>query len=225
MFLLLAISFRGGLQYRPIEVITASNMADPRNIPIVLNTPFTLIKSFENSRINWEFSDEDEKPDIENLIVHSGYPKGAMKSKNIIILIVESLSRKYIGHYSGKPVTPFLDLLMERSLVFDNAFDNAKTSMEGIPSILASMPAWMDDPFIYSLYSGNRITSFSTLLKPYGYSSAFFHGGRNGTMGFDNFCNLAEIDNYFGLNEYPDKGDFDGKWGIWDEPYLQYTVV
>lgn len=224
MFLLLIISFRGGLQYRPIEVITASEMADPVNIPIVLNTPFTLIKSFETNRINWEFLANDEKPNIEKMIVKSGYIKNQMQKKNIIILIIESLSRKYIGHYNGKPVTPFLDSLMGKSLVFDNAFANAKTSMEGIPSILASIPAWMDDPFIYSFYSGNRITSFSSLLKPYGYSSAFFHGGKNGTMGFDNFCNLAEIDKYYGLNEYPDKGDFDGKWGIWDEPYLQYSV-
>jgi len=224
MFLLLIISFRGGLQYRPIEVITASEMADPVNIPIVLNSPFTLIKSFESNRINWEFLANDEKPNIENMIVKSGYIKNQMQRKNIIILIVESLSRKYVGHYNGKPVTPFLDSLMGKSLVFDNAFANAKTSMEGIPSILASIPAWMDDPFIYSFYSGNRITSFSSLLKPYGYSSAFFHGGKNGTMGFDNFCNLAEIDKYYGLNEYPDKRDFDGKWGIWDEPYLQYSV-
>lgn len=224
MFLLLIISFRGGLQYRPIEVITASEMADPGNIPLVLNTPFTLIKSFESSRINWKFLANDEKPEIENMVVKSGYTKNQMLRKNIIILIVESLSRKYIGHYNGKPVTPFLDSLMGKSLVFDNAFANAKTSMEGIPSILASIPAWMDDPFIYSFYSGNKITSFSTLLKPYGYTSAFFHGGKNGTMGFDNFCNLAEIDKYYGLNEYPDKGDFDGKWGIWDEPYLLYTV-
>lgn len=224
MFLLLIISFRGGLQYRPIEVITASEIADPVNIPIVLNTPFTLIKSFETNRINWEFLANDEKPNIEKMIVKSGYIKNQMQRKNIIILIVESLSRKYVGHYNGKPVTPFLDSLMSKSLVFDNAFANAKTSMEGIPSILASIPAWMDDPFIYSFYSGNRITSFSNLLTPYGYSSAFFHGGKNGTMGFDNFCNLAEIDKYYGLNEYPDKGDFDGKWGIWDEPYLQYSV-
>jgi phosphoglycerol transferase MdoB-like AlkP superfamily enzyme len=224
MFLLLVISFRGGLQYRPIEVITATEMADPGNIPIVLNTPFTMIKSFENSRINWEFLDKDQIPDIESMIVKSGFSKNQMQRKNIMILIVESLSRKYIGYYNGKPVTPFLDSLMGKSIIFDNAFANAKTSMEGIPSILASIPAWMDDPFIYSFYSGNKITSFSTLLMPYGYSSAFFHGGKNGTMGFDNFCNLAEIDKYYGLNEYPDKGDFDGKWGIWDEPYLQYTV-
>lgn len=43
-------------------------------------------------------------------------------------------------------------------------------------------------------------------------------------MGFDAFCSSAGFDNYYGKNEYPDQADFDGSWGIWDEPYLQYIA-
>jgi len=31
-------------------------------------------------------------------------------------------------------------------------------------------------------------------------------------MGFDSFARMAGFDSYFGLNEYPDKNDFDGIW-------------
>ena len=113
---------------------------------------------------------------------------------------------------------------MKESLVFTNAFANAKSSMEGIPAILASIPSWMDDPFIYSFYSGNQITSLASLLKPKGYTSSFFHGGKNGTMGFDSFCKLAGIENYYGRTEYGEERDFDGNWGIWDEPLMQFAV-
>jgi len=42
-------------------------------------------------------------------------------------------------------------------------------------------------------------------------------------MGFNGFVSFSGIDNYFGLDEYPSKKeDFDGVWGIFDEPYLQY---
>lgn len=219
----LVIGFRGGTQYRPIDVITASEMAAPANVNIVLNTPFTIAKSLANNKIDLKFLNAGEIPDMNKFIVKNNGKKSEFKKKNIVVLIVESLSRKYVGYYNGKPVTPFLDSLMGHSIVFDNAFANAKTSMEGIPSILASIPAWMDDPFIYSYYSSNQVTSFASLLRPFGYETAFFHGGRNGSMGFNDFCKLAEIQHYFGKDQYPDQKDFDGKWGIWDEPFLQFT--
>lgn len=43
-------------------------------------------------------------------------------------------------------------------------------------------------------------------------------------MGFDAFCKSAGFDKYYGKNEYPDQADFDGSWGISDEPYLQYIA-
>ncbi len=60
------------------------------------------------------------------------------------------------------------------------------------------------------------------LLKEKGYYSAFFHGAPNGSMGFDSFSRMVGFDDYFGLNEYPVKSDFDGMWGVWDEPFLQF---
>ena len=41
-------------------------------------------------------------------------------------------------------------------------------------------------------------------------------------MGFDAFANLSGFDDYFGKTEYNNDDDYDGIWGIWDEPFLQY---
>ena len=41
-------------------------------------------------------------------------------------------------------------------------------------------------------------------------------------MGFDEFCNIAGIQHYYGLNEYVGPKAFDGNWGIYDEEFLQY---
>jgi phosphoglycerol transferase MdoB-like AlkP superfamily enzyme len=82
----------------------------------------------------------------------------------------------------------------------------------------------MTEDFITSQYGSDKFNSLASLLKTEGYNSSFFHGGKNGTMGFDAFCKSAGFDNYYGKNEYPDQSDFDGHWGIWDEPYLQYIA-
>jgi phosphoglycerol transferase MdoB-like AlkP superfamily enzyme len=60
------------------------------------------------------------------------------------------------------------------------------------------------------------------LLRKEGYHTSFFHGGNNGTMGFENFARAAEIEFYYGRSQYNNDNDYDGKWGIWDEPFLQY---
>ena len=44
-------------------------------------------------------------------------------------------------------------------------------------------------------------------------------------MGFDMFSGIAGMQHYYGMNEYPGgigSPDYDGHWGIFDEPYLQY---
>ncbi len=95
--------------------------------------------------------------------------------------------------------------------------------MEGIPAILAGLPALTNESYITSSYGSNRFTSIANTLKAKQYSSAFFHGGTNGTMGFDAFCNAAGFDSYYGRSEYNNDQDYDGNWGIWDEEFFQYT--
>src|SRR5690606_33949420 len=46
----------------------------------------------------------------------------------------------------------------------------------------------------------------------------------NGSMGFSAYLKLAGVSNYFGKNEYNNDKDFDGIWGIWDEPFMQYMA-
>ncbi len=67
-----------------------------------------------------------------------------------------------------------------------------------------------------------RLTDCPHYSRRKGYYSAFFHGAPNGSMGFDSFTKMAGFDDYFGLNEYPDKADFDGIWGVWDEPFFKF---
>ena len=67
-----------------------------------------------------------------------------------------------------------------------------------------------------------RSTDLPELLKRKGYYTAFFHGAPNGSMGFDSFAKVAGFNDYFGLNQYPEKSDFDGMWGVWDEPFFKF---
>ncbi len=133
-----------------------------------------------------------------------------------------SFGKRYAGIGGRTSYTPFLDSLMQESMVFTNAFANAHRSADGIPAVLAGIPVFMEDSYMTSPYSNNTIEGLPALLKQSGYSSSFFHGGTNGTMSFDVFAKSAGFENYVGRSQYPDQNEYDGTWGIWDEPFLQF---
>lgn len=227
LFLLCAgfsvLGARGGLQRVPIDIVNAGAVTEPSETPIVLNTPFTLIKSVSQKAVEeFHWYTEDELKKIYSP-VHK-FDHTGLQKKNVVVLILESFSKEYTKLSHGKSVTPFLDSLMDKSLVFSNAFSNGSKSIEGIPSILSSLPSLMENPFINSIYANNGQTSFATLLRKEGYQTAFFHGGINGTMNFDDWAPSAGYKDYYGKNEYKNDEDFDNFWGIWDEPFLQYSV-
>jgi len=222
---------RGGFEHstRPITLSNAGSFVEkPSESVLVLNTPFTLIRTISQSGLRKKnYFSEQELASIYTPL-HQGVDTGEFKKKNVVILVLESFGKEYftslnqhtnIPNYSG--YTPFLDSLITQSMVFENAFANGKKSIEALPSVLASIPG-MQSPYVLTPYSYNEINSLPSLLKKEGYYSAFFHGAPNGSMGFDAFMKIAKVDSYFGKTEYNNDADFDGMWGIWDEPFLQY---
>jgi phosphoglycerol transferase MdoB-like AlkP superfamily enzyme len=90
-----------------------------------------------------------------------------------------------------------------------------------MPSVLASIPM-MEEPFLLTPYSDNKINSIASVLNGEGYHTAYFHGAPNGSLGFTAFTRSAGFQEYYGMNEYPEKPDYDGSWGVWDEEFFQF---
>ena len=219
---LFIISARGGLQLKPINTINAGELCGSQNTSLILNTPFCILQSFdEKELITYNYFNQ---PELENIYSPLHTPNSKIiENKNIVILIMESYSKEFIGyHNEGKSYTPFLDSLMQHSMVFNNAFANGLKSIEALPAITASIPTLMSNPFITSNYGQNQFESLASLLKKEGYNTSFFHGGQRGTMGFYSFTHKAGFQEYHGLEEYNNSSDFDGSWGIYDIPFMQY---
>ncbi len=222
---------RGGYKHstRPITISNAARYVEsPRDVAIVLNTPFSILRTYgKKSLERYEFFDE---PGLKELFDphHKPAATAPFRNDNVIVIILESFAREYIGglnpglengKYEG--YTPFIDSLLKVSLTFDVSVANGKKSIDAMPSILASIPS-LETPYIISHYANNQINGFPDLLKRKGYYTAFFHGAPNGSMGFDSFARMIGFDDYFGLDQYPDKNDFDGMWGVWDEPFFNF---
>lgn len=222
---------RGGYKHstRPITISNAARYVDtPRDVAIVLNTPFSFFRTFnKKALVKYKFFDDEKLTKIYNPHYYPNKTK-SFNDLNVVVIILESFAREYIGSYNHNleggtytGYTPFIDSLLTVSLSFDVSVANGKKSIDAMPSILASVPS-LETPYTISHYANNQINGLPELLKRKGYYSAFFHGAPNGSMGFDSFSKVAGFDDYFGLNQYPDKSDFDGIWGVWDEPFFKF---
>ncbi len=225
------VGMRGGLQTKPLSFAHGRQFQHPMMNQMMLNSTFTMLTSARKPSLAKEiyFQNQEELLSLLNdrqvgpsLLKH---PHSLGDHPNVILIIVESLALEYMGKVHGvKGYTPFLDELASKSLFFTSNFANGRRSIEGISSILGGIPALMNEPFVSSPFQTNTLLGLGTLLKAKNYHTSFFHGGQNGTMFFDQFAAAAGIDHYFGLQQYPDAKDFDGTWGIYDGPFLQFMI-
>ena len=220
--LVFILGARGGVQLKPIKTIDAGVWSKSENSVLVLNSPFCILHSFlEKDLTKLNYLTEDELNSIYKTT--RKIKKDSFQKKNVVIIIMESFSKEYVGYYNnGKGYTPFLDSLMSHSLVMEKAYSNGIKSIEALPAITTSIPTLMNNPFITSTYATNQYKGLANLLKEQEYSSSFFHGGTRGTMGFYQFSKKAGFDKYYGREDYDNEKDYDGSWGIFDGPFFNY---
>lgn len=232
-----------GFRHRDIRPITISEInkyiTRPQEAALGLNTPFSMIRSIGNV----PFHDPhyfDDKKELEKIYtpLHPGMGNVEMKRKNVVIIIVESMAAEYVGAFGKQVVadpsyrgyTPFLDSLVQKSAWWKYSFDNGQKSIDAMPSVLASIPHFIR-PYVVTPQAVNHVKGIPALLKEEGYATAFFHGARVGSMGFDSFAKSIGFEDYYGRENYEEDprtaghADFDGYWGIWDEKFLQYFAM
>lgn len=247
LIFLILTGARGGWQKRPLSISYASNAAGIENAALVLNTPYSLVTTLDSQglpRLHY-FSDEEcdaifsteqhfiavDQNNTNNNLSNNTNLQLTSRPKNVVLIILEGISSEYSSYLADEPkalagYTPFLDSLAQKSIVF-RGYANGQQSIEALSSILGGIPSLMSKPFSQSRYAACNIQYAIPNLKKASFHTMFFHGGENGTMGFDRSSKMTGIDEYFGLNEYdPErlKEDFDGSWGIEDVPYLQYVA-
>ena len=233
---------RGGIgrAVRPITVSNANQyVSRPHDAALVLNTPFSMLRTMGKS----VFHDPRYYTDAELAGIYSPLhepetlAEDSVRRKNVCIIIVESLGREYVGalneHLDGgryKGFTPFVDSLSRHSLTFDISLANGRKSIDAMPSILSGIPQFIE-PFFLTPAAMNRVGGMARSLAADGYTTAFFHGASNGSMGFEAFAKASGFGAYYGRTEYDaDKRfggekDFDGTWAIWDEEFMQYYAA
>lgn len=214
---------------RPINLVDANrHVKNPLQANVVLNSVFSFFRTIDTNNFK-EVHFVDQKFIDQNIKPYKLYVReNAAPKPNIVIFILESFAKEYSGAFNKNTdiknfvsYTPFFDSLATQSLIATDAFANGRQSIHGMSSVLAGIPS-LKDAFTSSPYSNQKIQSIVSVSNEMGYDTSFFHGAPNGSMGFLGFGNILGFKNYYGKTEYNNDADFDGMWGIWDEPFFQY---
>lgn len=137
--------------------------------------------------------------------------------KNIILIAIESMSAEFLATYGNTDgITPNLDSLVSRSLVFDNLYAAGNRSVRGLEALTLCIPPSAGESLIKRPDNAG-LFSTGKVLRDNGYTTSFIYGGNSE---FDNMKTYFEGNGF----EIIDKGSypkeditFSNIWGTCDE--------
>ena len=169
---------RGGFTtaVRPITISNANQYVErPQEAAIVLNTPFSLIRTIDKPIFEVPNYYTEKQLDAIYSPIHHPSDTLVKRKKNVVVIIIESFGREYIGGFNKwldggkyKGYTPFVDSLMQHSATYLYSYCNGRKSIDGMPSILSSIPMFVE-PFFLTPASMNNVSGLAGELKKEGY--------------------------------------------------------
>lgn len=236
LFDLLAVrgfEFRG----KPVAIADAFALGDEKQAALALNGAFSALHNLNSAIKNKEkpivYFDKNELSNIKDsthfLSFEREIPSYFLVNenpRNIIVILLESWSYKYIDGLSGSHfgVTPFMDGLIKKSAVWDNTFAAGQRSIEGIQAILTSVPLIEGRDTIGFGLEQQRMTSIAKEAKNKGYHTVFMQTSKRRSFHVDAIAGTLGFDEYYGMEDFPSVRDYHGEdsnFG-WDYEGLSY---
>ena len=150
--------------------------------------------------------------------------EGPALTPNVIQITVESLSADFLGIFNrASRLTPELEALAAKSLVFDNFYATGTRTDRGMEALTLAVPP-TPGRSIVKRPRNERMFTLGSVLRARGYDTAFIYGG------FGYFDNM---NHFFGENGYRvidrtivDDADitFANVWGACDEDLFTWTM-
>lgn len=152
--------------------------------------------------------------------IHNAAPERRL---NVVLISVESFSAEFSGTYGrAESLTPELDRLSPRSLVFTRLYASGTRTVRGLEALSLSVPPTPGESIVKRPHN-EGLFSLASIFNAHGYRSEFLYGGYGA---FDN------MNYFFGHNGYAvhDRREIPGSaihhenvWGVADEDL--YTMA
>lgn len=182
----LFVPIRGGIQKIALNISDAyfsdQMFANHATINLPWNIMFSILN--RNSEKNpFDYFDDSNKVErTVNELYNTGTPRTrfvlSTDRPNIIFIILESFTAKWVGSLGGVPgVTPQLDSIAADGLLFTNIYATGDRSEKGQVGILSGYPNQAINSIIKMPTKTTGLPSLAKVLEPYGYTCSYTYGG------------------------------------------------
>jgi len=144
--------------------------------------------------------------------------------KNVVLITIESYSAEFMEMYGNESkITPFLDSLATKSLVFSNLYAVGNRTVRGLEAVTLCLPPTAGESVVKREDNKNKFSTGS-VFKQKGYNVKYLYGG---DAYFDN------MQDFFGGNGYeivdkktfqPNEITFQNIWGVCDEDMYNKAI-
>lgn len=145
---------------------------------------------------------------------------------NIVLITVESLSADFLARYGNtQRLTPCLDRLMPKSMVFDSLYAAGNRTVRGLEALSLCIPPSAGESIVKRKANHMGDLSVGSVLGRLGYRCQFLYGGDSY---FDNMSDFFSHNGY----EVIDRKDISPKditfaniWGVCDEDIFRKSLA
>lgn len=150
--------------------------------------------------------------------------KGAEKHKNVILVVMESMSADYMGAYGNtEKLTPNLDALTQTGVSFDQTYATGTRTVRGLEAVTLSIPPTPGQSIIRRPNNDN-LFSLGFIFKDRGYDTKFIYGGYGYFDNMNDFFSHNGFDIIDRTSVPKEEIDFANVWGICDEDMFHQSL-
>ena len=162
---------------------------------------------------------------IPNSSVQNIKSAAAENYKNVLLITIESYSAEFLKTYGNtQNITPFLDSLTTKSLLFSNLYAVGNRTVRGLEAVTLCIPPTAGESVVKRSDNKNKFSTAS-VFKSKGYQVKYLYGG---DAFFDN------MEDFFSGNGYdivdkksfkPNEITFANIWGVCDEDMANKAIT
>lgn len=144
--------------------------------------------------------------------------------KNVVLITIESLSADFMKTYGNQGnITPFLDSLAQKSLLFTNLYAAGNRTVRGLEAVTLCLPPTAGESVVKREDNKNKFSTGS-IFKQKGYNVKFMYGG---DAFFDNMQDFYSGNGYQIVDKSsfsPEEITFSNVWGVCDEDMYNKAI-
>jgi phosphoglycerol transferase MdoB-like AlkP superfamily enzyme len=224
LIVFLFLPIRGGIQKIPMIIsdvyFSEKIFADHAAINLPWNIMFSILNRHSEQN-PFDYFSKEKSEQLTDDLYNTGVKKIphilSVEKPNIIIIILESYTAKWVGCLGGVPgVTPNLDSIAADGLLFTNIYAAGDRSEKGQVAILSGYPNQAITSIIKTPTKTRQLPSINQTLEKIGYQSSYTYGGEL------EFANIKSYLINIGIDKLVDKYSFPisertTSWGVHDQ--------